>query len=791
MPTRWITALCMVFALSHISHGAQAQGLPDCGFGFAIDRQSSAFQSMLVDGEQKRGFWLSINRAPADVKQVARHIGRLQVCLMTPDGQPRTLTRGGQTFTLESPFLSNCTAALLPDNRLLTNAHCFYDPDLVRAGFTVVREARINFNYTSSDDTGAVRTYLVSPREVAVDKDLDALLLQILGGDANTELDGHIPMRMMTRTEPNQELRMIHHPGADPQQYSTGTCQVHRRQSEIPDTRSPFRHSCESTGGSSGSLLLDARTLAVVALHNQGGLAPSGDSFNGGHKIALINQAFNLGFEELAPTGDDDRDGAADRALSDALLTADLGARASALRDVISRFAGTEAAEKARTAATRLETDLAQKDRTAQAIARLDRAKSAKDTAALRALLQEFDGTALGFQVQLALFEVEAAQRATEAQANAALTAALLLTDPAAQISALQRITRDHADQPAAQQAALALDRLRHAAPAPTRTVKEPTPVAPPVSQTGTEFLPPVSAAAFDRMAGMGGTQADVIRRGYLACGVGLNRQGFSTIDSQGVWQGFDVDFCRAVAAAVLDDPDAVEFVPTNPLSQYTKLASGEADLLIGHATPGAAHNVVFAGPALYDGMTIMVPKALGVTLITHLDGATLCMTPFNDSEIAVADYFGANRIFFEPMLVDSYQDALQSYQFGACDGLVDMRMPLAQTRGNLDAPDDHIILPGLLTTVPYGPIVRDGDRNWVDIVDGVLAAQRQAVHLVLTRDYLEDQVARRTVGVPPMNPRLNLPPDFLLRVVRAAGNLEEMFNRSFDEDAAVFLSPG
>lgn len=337
-----LLAFCLITGLS--SHAA-AQGPRDCGFGFDIDTQSSAFQSMVVDGEKKRGFWLSISRAPADVRALAKHIGRLQVCLMTPDGKPRSIQRGGRTIELKSPFLANCTAALLPNNRLLTNAHCFYNSELEQAGFTIVREARIDFNYTSKDDIGVVRTYLVSPRELNVDRDLDALVLQVLGGDANSDLGGHIPMKMMSVIEPLQALGMIHHPGSDPQQYSSGTCQVHRRQAEIPEARSPFRHTCESMGGSSGSLLFDARTLALVALHNQGGLKPKGDSFNGGHKIGMIEAALNLGFEEY--TQEQDPSDAARQALTDALLIFDPKAKAQSLRKLKADFPNTPEARNA------------------------------------------------------------------------------------------------------------------------------------------------------------------------------------------------------------------------------------------------------------------------------------------------------------------------------------------------------------------------------------------------------------------------------------------------------------
>lgn len=328
------------------SSHAVAQDLRDCKFKFEVDTQTSAFNSLTIDGERKLGFWLSINRAPADVRAFAKHIGLLRVCLRTPDGKPRSIQRGNRTIKLESPFTTRCTAALLPGNRLLTNAHCFYA--LEQAGFSIVSEARIDFNYTSKDDTGAVQTYPVTTRELAVDKDLDAMVLQVLGGDANADLGGHIPMKMMSEVEPFQELRMIHHPGGTPQQYSSGTCQVHRRQTEIPDARSPFRHTCESIGGSSGSLLLDSRTLSVVALHNQGGLKPSGDNFNSGHKIGKIEAALNLGFEEFELP--EDASDAASLALTDALLQFEPKEKAQALHNLIAEFPGTLEAKKAKIA---------------------------------------------------------------------------------------------------------------------------------------------------------------------------------------------------------------------------------------------------------------------------------------------------------------------------------------------------------------------------------------------------------------------------------------------------------
>lgn len=751
--SRWVQVLCLYILTAG---AAAAQDLRDCGFGFEIDRQSSAFQSMIVDGEVKRGFWLSINRAPADVRSFARHVGRLQVCLITPDGKPRSVTRGGETFELESPFLSNCTAALLPDNRLLTNNHCFYDPDLVKAGFTVVREARINFNYTSADDTGAVRTYLVSPRELAVDKSLDALLLQIIGGDANADLGGHIPMKMMSKVEPFQELRMIHHPGAEPQQYSTGTCQVHRRQTEIPDDRSPLRHTCESTGGSSGSLLLDAQTLAVVALHNQGGLEPSGDSFNSGHKIAMINQAFDLGFDEFRSETGSDGD-AATRALANALLMFDPVARAEALQKLTSDFPGTDAADKA-----------------LQALGQIE----------------------------------EATRRDRETRADRALTAALLTADRDEKIAALEAVIKDHDGLPAAQQAALALDRLT-AAPAPLPVpvpapAPAPAPVATPVPDKPKDPPPANPAPAVTEMTladlsrTAGRTQQDIIARGKLNCGVNTGLPGFSAPDASGRWSGLDAEFCRAIAAAVLGDPEAVNFVPQSAITRFTALASGEVDVLARNSTWTLSRDTDLAfnaaGITFYDGQGMMVKRGLGINSLLELDGATVCVGAGSTEELAVAAFFTATGMSYEPRAMNTFEEQIQAYASGACDVLTGDRSLLAVTRAAQPAPQEDLILPEVISREPLALLVRHGDEDWGRLVAGVVDGLKRAEELDIRQvdaarlRRTDDPLVKALTGG---GAALNLPQDVILRVVAAVGNYGEIYDRTVGEGTELNLPRG
>ncbi|BBU59458.1 hypothetical protein KU6B_57230 (plasmid) [Mameliella alba] len=347
--SRLIQAVFFAGSLSLFASPVSA--LNECDFSFDVDQESSALPAIRRRAEALRGYWRPIREAPDDVQQVARFIGRLDVCLVTPDGKPRTIDVGGSSRTLESPYVTTCTAALLPGNRLLANRHCFYEETLVKAGFRHVQEARINFGYIDADFTDEVLTFHVSSREVAQDEATDALVMQILGGDANERLGGHIPMVMETRATPRRALTMIHHPRRQPQRFSSGTCQIHPDQSDLPESSSLLRHVCETDGGSSGALLLDARTLAVVGLHNRAGLRPDGSGFNGGHKIAAVEAALNLGFEERKPAAakaPDSSEVDAALALASAMAAKDKIDREAELNLVLQDFPDTRAANLAR-----------------------------------------------------------------------------------------------------------------------------------------------------------------------------------------------------------------------------------------------------------------------------------------------------------------------------------------------------------------------------------------------------------------------------------------------------------
>lgn len=396
MVLRRLFALLWVLTLA-----LPASAQDDCPFSFEIDAQSSALQALVEGAEARGGFWRPIREAPDDVQQMAAFIGRLDICLMTPDGKPATVSTRQGSITVDSPYVTSCTAALLPGNRLLTNVHCFYEPSFVRAGLTIVAEARINFGYASKDFTGDVRSFRVATRELAMDRDTDAMVLQIIGADANGALGGHVPMQMETRVTPRRALTMIHHPKGEPLQFSSGTCQVAPEQAELPETASQLRHSCETAGGSSGSLLLDSRTLAVVGLHNQGGLSKDG-GFNGGHKIASVEKALKLGFRQVTPEPAaspaplaPSPDVLAQAALTEAFQAPDDATRRAALEAVVSDFPDSRAATSARNALALMAPKVATRDERANAalIAALQVLDDAEKTTQLLDIVRLFEGT--------------------------------------------------------------------------------------------------------------------------------------------------------------------------------------------------------------------------------------------------------------------------------------------------------------------------------------------------------------------------------------------------------------
>ena len=219
----------------------------------------------------------------------------------------------------------------------------------------------------------------------------------------------------------------------------------------------------------------------------------------------------------------------------------------------------------------------------------------------------------------------------------------------------------------------------------------------------------------------------DIRAKGFVQCGISSGLAGFAFTDANGTWHGFDVSFCRATAAAVFGDSDAIKFTPTTAKTRFTALASGEIDLLYRNTTWTLSRDVDlkfdFLGVNYYDGQGFMVRKDLGVSSATELDGATVCITTGTTTELNLADYFRANNISYEPVPIETNSEAQQKYLSNACDVFTTDASGLAATRATFENPDDHVILPEIISKEPLGPVVRHGDNVWGDVVRWVLNA--------------------------------------------------------------------
>lgn len=299
-------------------------------------------------------------------------------------------------------------------------------------------------------------------------------------------------------------------------------------------------------------------------------------------------------------------------------------------------------------------------------------------------------------------------------------------------------------------------------------------------------------------------TLEDVQARGVLKCGVNTGLAGFAFPDADGRWEGFDVAVCRAVAAAVLDDPEAVEFVPTTTATRFTTLASGEVDLLSRNSTwtytRDADLGLDFTTINYFDGQGFIVPVELGVTSAHELDGATVCIQTGTTTELNLSDFFRTNGMSYNPLPVENNIEGRQQYLAGACDTYTTDASGLAATRATFEIPAEHIVLPEIISKEPLGPVVRQGDDTWGDIVRWTLFALMNAEEMGITQDNVVE-----TASTPNENPEINrmlgidgefgamlgLPNDWVVKVISAVGNYGEIFDRYIGADTEIGIERG
>ncbi len=322
-------------------------------------------------------------------------------------------------------------------------------------------------------------------------------------------------------------------------------------------------------------------------------------------------------------------------------------------------------------------------------------------------------------------------------------------------------------------------------------------------------FLATLAATTVLAGAAFAGTLDDVKARGELICGSNTGLTGFGAPDANGVYQGFDADLCKAVAAAVLGDASKVKFVPTTGETRFTALASGEVDLLIRNSTWTFSRDndlkLDFVAVNYYDGQGFMVKKDLGVSSAKELDGATVCIQTGTTTELNLADFFKTNNISYTPVTVADDSEAQRQYEAGACDAFTTDASGLAATRAAMADPASHIILPEIISKEPLGPVVRHGDNQWGDIVRWTYFALLIAEEKGITKANL-DEVAAKADADPAADPELKrllglgdndmgkmmgLDKDWARRVIAANGNYGEIFEANIGTATPIGLARG
>ena len=279
-----------------------------------------------------------------------------------------------------------------------------------------------------------------------------------------------------------------------------------------------------------------------------------------------------------------------------------------------------------------------------------------------------------------------------------------------------------------------------------------------------------------------------VTKKGFVQCGVNVGLAGFSQPDSQGVWKGLDVDLCRAVAAAVFGDATKVRYTPLTAQQRFTALQSGEVDVLSRNTTwtitRDTSLGLNFVGVSYYDGQGFMVPKKRKVKSARQLDGATVCVQAGTTTELNLADYFRTNKMKFKPVVIEKLDEVLNAYFSGRCDVFTtDVSGLVAVRASRAPKPDDHVILPEVISKEPLGPAVRHGDDRWFDIVKWSLFATIEAEEMGLTSKNIDQQASskdpavQRFVGATgDIGKMLGLDNRWAFNIVKQVGNYGESF---------------
>ena len=298
------------------------------------------------------------------------------------------------------------------------------------------------------------------------------------------------------------------------------------------------------------------------------------------------------------------------------------------------------------------------------------------------------------------------------------------------------------------------------------------------------------------------GTLDQVKQRGTLFCGVSQGLPGFSQPDDKGNWTGLDVDGCRAVSAVIFNDPSKVKFVALSSKDRFTALQSGEIDVLIRNSTWTMSRDtslgLTFVGVNYYDGQGFIVRKKLNVASALELNGASICVQQGTTTELNLADYFRSNKIKYEGVVFATDDETVKAYDSGRCDAYTTDASGLFADRLKFAAPDEHVILPEIISKEPLGPVVRRGDDQWAALVKWTHFAMLNAEELGISTNNVDEKMksdnpeVKRFLGIEgKFGEDMGATKDWAYRIIKLVGNYGEVFDRNVGEGSPLKIKRG
>ena len=316
------------------------------------------------------------------------------------------------------------------------------------------------------------------------------------------------------------------------------------------------------------------------------------------------------------------------------------------------------------------------------------------------------------------------------------------------------------------------------------------------------------SASIFAATAAAAGTLDDVKTKGFVQCGVSQGLIGFSNPDEANNWTGMDVDFCRAVASAIFNDPSKVKFTPLTAKDRFTALQSNEIDVLSRNSTwtmtRDTSLGLKFAGVMYYDGQGFLVKKSLGVDSAMKLSGAAVCTQTGTTTELNLSDYFKSNNLEYKVVAFEQNAEVLAAYQDGRCDVFTTDQSGLYADKLKFANPDEHVVLPEIISKEPLGPLVRQGDDAWFNVVKWTYYALLNAEELGVTSANVEEMKAspnpeiKRLLGVKNedgtaagFGTGIGLGEEWVVQIIKGVGNYGEIFERNVGENTPLKIKRG